>query len=54
MKLTAAEQAYPTHVLELLAVVHALQVFRHYPLGSGAPRLPGVCSDFTLLTDNQP
>jgi transposase InsO family protein len=52
-KLTAAEQAYPTHVLELLAVVHALRVFRHYLLGSGAPRPPGVRSDFTLRTDNQ-
>ena len=52
-KLTAAEQAYPPHVLELLAVVHALRVFRHYLLGSGAPRPPGVLSDFTLRTDNQ-
>ena len=52
-KLTEAEQAYPAHVLELLAVVHALRVFRHYLLGSGAPRPPGVLSDFTLRTDNQ-
>ena len=52
-KLTPAEQAYPAHVLELLAVVHALRVFRHYLLGSGAPRPPGVRSDFTLRTDNQ-
>ena len=52
-KLTAAEQAYPAHVLELLAVVHAFRVFRHYLLGSGAPRPPGVRSDFTLRTDNQ-
>ena len=52
-KLTTAEQAYPAHVLELLAVVHALRVFRHYLLGSGAPRPPGVLSDFTLRTDNQ-
>ena len=52
-KLTAAEQAYLPHVLELLAVVHALRVFRHYLLGSGAPRPPGVLSDFTLRTDNQ-
>jgi hypothetical protein len=52
-KLTAAEQAYPAHVLELLAVVHALRVFRHYLLGSGAPRPPGVRSDFTLRTVNQ-
>ncbi len=28
-KLTLTEQAYPAHVLELLAVVHALRVFRH-------------------------
>ena len=52
-KLTMAEQAYPPHVLELLAVVHALRVFRHYLLGSGAPRPPGVLSDFTLRTDNR-
>ena len=52
-KLTAAEQAYPAHVLELLAVVHAFRVFRHYLLGSGAPRPPGVRSDFTLRTDKQ-
>ena len=52
-KLTSAEQAYPAHVLELLAVVHALRVFRHYLLGSGAPHPPGVLSDFTLRTDNQ-
>ena len=52
-KLSAAEQAYPAHVLELLAVVHALRVFRHYLLGSGAPRPPGVLSDFVLRTDNQ-
>ena len=52
-KLTAAEQAYPAHVLELLAVVHAFRVFRHYLLGSGPPRPPRVRSDFTLRTDNQ-
>jgi len=52
-KLTAAERAYPAHVLELLAVVHAFRVFRHYLLGSGAPRPAGVLSDFTLRTDNQ-
>jgi len=46
-------EAYPAHVLELLAVVHALRVFRHYLLGSGAPRPPGVLSDFTIRTDNQ-
>jgi hypothetical protein len=52
-KLTAAEQAYPAHVLELLAVVDALRVFRHYLLGSGAPRPDGVRSDFVLRTENQ-
>ena len=52
-KLTAAEQNYPAHVLELLAVVHALRVVRHYPLGGGAPR-PAVCwTDFDLRSDNQ-
>ncbi len=34
-KLTAAERNYPAHVLELLAVVHALRVFKHYLLGCG-------------------
>ncbi len=29
-KHTTAEQAYPVHILELPAVDHALQVFRHY------------------------
>ncbi len=37
-KLTAAERNYSAHVLEQLAVVHALRVFKHYLLGSGAPR----------------
>ena len=52
-KLTAAERNYPAHILELLAVVHALRVFRHYLLGSGAPRPDGCWSDFDLRTDNQ-
>ena len=52
-KLTVAERNYPAHVLELLAVVHALRVFKHYLLGSGAPRPPGCGSDFDLRTDNQ-
>ncbi len=43
-KLMPAELAYPAHVFELLVVVHALRVFRHYLLGSGAPRPPGVRS----------
>ena len=52
-KLTATERAYPAHTLELLAVVHALRVFKHYLLGSNAPRPPGCTSDFDLRTDNQ-
>lgn len=40
-KLTATERAYPAHTLELLAVVHALRVFKHYLLGSGAARPAG-------------
>jgi len=52
-KLTAAERNYPAHVLELLAVVHALRAFRHYLLGGGAPRPGGCWSDFDLRTDNQ-
>ena len=52
-KLTAAERNYPAHVLELLAVVHALRVFRHYLLGGGAPRPAGCWTDFDLRTDNQ-
>ena len=52
-KLTAAERNYPAHVLELLAVVQALRTFRHYLLGSGAPRPAECWSDFDLRTDNQ-
>ena len=52
-KLTVAERNYPAHVLELLAVVHALRVFKHYLLGSGAPLAAGCGSDFDLRTDNQ-
>ena len=52
-KLTTAERNYPAHILELLAVVHALCIFRHYLLGSGAPRAEGCWSDFDLRTDNQ-
>ena len=52
-KLTAAERNCPAHVLELLAVVHALRAFRHYLLGGGAPRPEGCWSDFDLRTDNQ-
>ena len=42
-KLTPAENNYPVHELELLAVVHALRVFRHYLEG---------CQHFTLFTDH--
>ncbi len=35
-KLTVAERNYPALVLDLVVVVHALQVFKHYLLGSGA------------------
>ena len=52
-KLTAAERNYPARVLELLAVVHALRVFRHYLLGGGAPRPAGCWTDFDLRGDNQ-
>ena len=41
-KSTAAERNYLAHVLELLAVVHALRTFRHYLLGDGAPRPEGA------------
>jgi hypothetical protein len=34
-------------------VVHALRVFKHYLLGSGAPRPLGCGSDFDLRTDDQ-
>jgi hypothetical protein len=34
-------------------VVHALRVFKHYLLGSGAPRPLGCGSDFDLRTDKQ-
>ena len=52
-KLTAAERNYPAHVLELLAVIHALLAFRHYLLGGGAARQVGCWTDFDLRTDNQ-
>ena len=52
-KLTTAERNYPAHVLELLAMVHDLRIFRHYLLGTGAPRAEGCWSDFDLRTDNQ-
>ena len=51
--LTAAEQTYPTHNLELLAVVHTLHVWWHYLLGSGALLRPDNLTDFTICTDNQ-
>ena len=52
-KLTTAERNCPAHILELLAAVHALRIFRHYLLGSDAPRAEGCWSDFDLRTDNQ-
>jgi hypothetical protein len=52
-KLTWAERNYPAHVLELLAVVHALRVFRHCLLGCRAPRPVGCWYDFDLRQDNQ-
>jgi hypothetical protein len=52
-KLTATEHAYTAHTLEHLAVVHALQVFKHNLLGSGTARPAGCRSDFDLRTDNQ-
>ena len=53
-KLTAAERNHPAHILERLAVVHALRNFRHYLLGGGAAPWPEGCwSDFDLLPDNQ-
>ena len=42
-KLSPAESNYPVHELELLAVVHALKIFRHYLEG---------CQHFTLYTDH--
>jgi hypothetical protein len=33
-KLRKYEQNYPTHDLELAAVVHALKIWRHYVLGN--------------------
>ena len=32
-KMNAAEQNYPTHERELLAVIHALRTWQHYLLG---------------------
>lgn len=41
-KLTPAEQIYPTHDKELLAIVHALKVWRHYLEGA----------DLKIITDH--
>ena len=51
--LMVTEQAYPAHNLELLAVVHALRVWQHNLLGSGALLRPGDLTDFTVSTYNQ-
>ena len=32
-KMNGAEMNYPTHERELLAIIHALRVWRHYLLG---------------------
>ena len=50
-KLTAAEQNYPAHVLELPAFVHALRTI--YLLDGGAPRQADCWSDLDQQTDNQ-
>ena len=42
-KLRVHKRNYPTHDLELLAVIHALKLWRHYLLGS----------KFQLVTDHQ-
>ena len=42
-KLTPAERNYSVHELELLAIVHAVKIFRHYLEG---------CKHFTLHTDH--
>jgi len=42
-KLNPAERNYAVHELEMLGVVHALRVFRHYLEG---------CKSFTLFTDH--
>ena len=42
-KLKVHERNYPTHVLELLAVIHALKLWRHYLLGC----------QFELITDHK-
>ena len=34
-------------------MVHALRVWHHYLLGSGAQLQPGCLTDFTIHTDNQ-
>ncbi len=52
-KLTAAELNCTAHVLELLAVAHALRAFWHYLLGGGALGPAGCWSDFDLRADNQ-
>ena len=41
-KLKEHEQNYPTHDLELATIIHALKMWRHYPMGR----------KFLLKTDN--
>ena len=41
-KMDPAEQNYPTHERELLAVIHALRTWRHYLLGR----------KFTIVSDH--
>ncbi len=39
------------HVLALLAVVHALRVFKHYLLGSQAVGRRGLVADLVLICE---
>ncbi len=41
------------HVVQLLAVVHMLRIYRPCLLGEGAPQPDGCWSDFDLRMDKQ-
>ena len=43
------ELNYPTHDLELVAVVHALKIWRHYLMHATLPRLIGTLTRLGLM-----
>ena len=51
-KLNEHEQNYATHDLELEVIIHALKMWRHYPLGRRFT-LMSDCSGLSYLFDQQ-